>query len=356
MSLTFDVALQGGGSAGIALNPALAELFRRGHRVRRVVGTSAGSIAAALLAAGYTGDELLAMSLRRTAAGLPLFAEWIEEPVVPAAATSEFDSDEFDLSGFSLPAKLGRRLRAAKGMLEFVERGGFVSGQGLLDWLSAALEQKERGLSRVTLGELHERSAAHVTLIATDLSSRRVRALNHLTAPDLPLVWAVRASVSVPLYFTEVIWQESWGTYLGTSLADHVLVDGGVMSNLPIGFLLKSGNPLLQRMMGIEEQDGVRALGISLDGTLEVPGAPPRSRSAAALSGGKMGERVRALTDALLQGFDMSLADTDADTLLMRLPTRDYLPTEFRMSEARAEALVSAADVVAREFFDELER
>ena len=86
MTLVVDLALQGGGSKGIALNASIAEIRRRGHVIRRVVGTSAGAIAAAMIAAGIDDDALRAMSLGRTGDDLPLFSEYVTEPIVPSFA------------------------------------------------------------------------------------------------------------------------------------------------------------------------------------------------------------------------------------------------------------------------------
>ena len=354
MGLAFDLALEGGGCTGIALNAALAEMMRRGHETRRLVGTSAGSIAAVLVAAGYTGEELLAMSLRRTAKGLPLFSEYIAEPIVPSSPNADFDFDEVELA-LRLPSGLMRRLRSARSIVDFFERGGFVTGTGFIDWLSGALERKHAGLSLMTLGEFYAHTGVHLTLIVTDLTHRRVRPLNHITAPDVPVVWATRMSIGVPLYFTEVPWREEWGLYLGEPMTDNVMVDGGLMTNLPIGFILPSGNTLMARIMG-EPDPAVRPLGSSLDPTLAVPGAPPRTSQMSALSDTKVGRRIAALWDALLQGFDMSLAEFEESARVLRLPVRGFPPSEFDMSEERAEALLQAATAQARVFFDELER
>lgn len=44
------------------------------------------------------------------------------------------------------------------------------------------------------------------------------------------ILWSV---ASIPLVWDEVIWSESWGTYLGRDLTDHAIVDGGLLSNFP---------------------------------------------------------------------------------------------------------------------------
>lgn len=53
-----DLVFEGGGVKGIGLAGALAALRQRGFTHKGVAGTSAGAITAALVAAGYTSQEL----------------------------------------------------------------------------------------------------------------------------------------------------------------------------------------------------------------------------------------------------------------------------------------------------------
>src|SRR3954453_6352371 len=56
-----DLVFEGGGVKGIAFGGALAALDDAGYEIKRVAGTSAGAITAALVAAGYTAQELDAL-------------------------------------------------------------------------------------------------------------------------------------------------------------------------------------------------------------------------------------------------------------------------------------------------------
>ena len=58
--LNADLVLEGGGVKGIALVGAYSVIEELGYTVKRVAGTSAGSIVGALLAAGMTAEELVA--------------------------------------------------------------------------------------------------------------------------------------------------------------------------------------------------------------------------------------------------------------------------------------------------------
>ena len=60
-----DAVFMGGGVRGIALAGAVKGFNAAGYEFRRVAGTSAGAIIAALIAAGYKGDELECIFLEK---------------------------------------------------------------------------------------------------------------------------------------------------------------------------------------------------------------------------------------------------------------------------------------------------
>lgn len=355
--LTLDLALQGGGCKGIALNAALAEVMRRGHVIRRLVGTSAGAIAASLVAVGYTGDELLAMSRTPREDGKLEFAEYVTEPLVPASPDVEPELTELHAAALKLPGDLGKRLVSAAALLRFLDTGGISSGEGFVDWYLRKLEAKHVGLSRVTLGELHGKTGVDLTVITTDTTAKRLRALNHRTAPGVPLASAVRMSMSIPLLFAEVRWREEWGPYLGESLAGHVMVDGGLSSNLPVAFILPNASALVTHLMGEPPAEPWLPVGLGIDTGREVPGAPAQA-DGESLGGrllhSRLGHRVQALVDTLLLGSDLTVADASPVPLCL-LPAKGYSAAEFDMSVERAEALLDAARTTTARYLDDLE-
>ncbi|MEW5739347.1 MAG: patatin-like phospholipase family protein [Myxococcota bacterium] len=355
--LTLDLALQGGGCKGIALNAALAEVMRRGHVIRRIVGTSAGAIAASLVAAGYTGDELVEMASVVGPDGKLQFAEYVTEPVVPASPEVEPVITGLQSAALRLPGDLGQRLLGAAALLSVLETGGISSGEGLVSWLTRKLEAKGRGLSRVTLGELHASTGRHLTIFAADITSRRLRAINHRTAPACPLVAAVRMSMSIPLLFAEVVWREEWGRYLGESLTGHAMVDGGLTSNLPLTFILPGASALVAQLMGPPPPGPGVPIGLSIDTSLEVKGAPPppqESSLGSRLSNSKVGQRLHALIDTMLLGNDLTFSDT-GPTPLCLLPAKGYSAAEFDMTLDRALALLASARTTTARYLDALE-
>src|SRR3954452_7535928 len=82
----FDLVFEGGGAKGSVFAGALEVFFAAGHQPARLVGTSAGAITAALLAAGYTPAEMLA-AVNEQRDGKPRFASFMDVP-----GESEFDA------------------------------------------------------------------------------------------------------------------------------------------------------------------------------------------------------------------------------------------------------------------------
>src|SRR3989337_149429 len=57
--MQYDLVFEGGGAKGMVFVGAMQVFESLGHTHGRLLGTSAGAISAALLAAGYTTDEML---------------------------------------------------------------------------------------------------------------------------------------------------------------------------------------------------------------------------------------------------------------------------------------------------------
>lgn len=214
-SKSADLVLEGGGVKGIALAGAVMTLAEAGYRFPRVAGTSAGAIVGALVAALQRSGEPLAR-------------------IAEIART--LDYRKFRDRG--LPGRLlGPFGLLADGLSVFVE-GGAYEGDYLRDWLAGVLA--DLGVS--TFGDLHtddpgDDGALHhrysLVVMASDLSRHRLAQLpwdyvEYGLDPDEQRVAdAVRASASIPYFFEPVT--------LGGVRGSSTLVDGGLLSNYPIG-------------------------------------------------------------------------------------------------------------------------
>lgn len=348
---TFDVVFEGGGAKGVALSGAVSALLEAGHALGRLVGTSAGAITATNLAAGYAPAEILAGSTERTPSGAPIYTTFADAPQLSDAEIEH--SGPFQLLREVVP--FGQRMEVAVGravshlpmmasLALLSEQGGLHRGDGFLKWMYDCLESRGSGLGKATLGQLYGHTGRDLSVVATDTSDQRMLVLNHRTAPDVPVVWAVRMSMSIPFYWTEVRWDPAWGTYLGRNLDGHAVVDGGVVSNFPLFLFTDPSAAEVRALMG--EGTGHDVVGLYLDPELEVPGAPAPAAPPHALH-----SRISALLDTLMSARDNATFDAHADRVV-RLPVRGYGTTEFDMGPERVAALYEGAAAAARAWLD----
>ncbi|MEQ1505869.1 MAG: patatin-like phospholipase family protein [Myxococcota bacterium] len=349
---TFDIVFEGGGAKGVALSGAVSALLEAGHGLGRLVGTSAGAITATNLAVGYTPAEILEGSTARAPSGAPIYTTFADHPSLSDAEIEH--SGPFELLREVIP--VGRRVELAVGravghlpmmasLALLSEQGGLHRGDGFLTWMHDCLESRGVGLGGATLGSLHARTGRDLSVVATDTTDHRMLVLNHRTAPDVPVVWAVRMSMSIPFYWTEVRWDAAWGRYLDRDLTGHAIVDGGVVSNFPLFLLTDPGAAEVRALMG--DADPVNEpLGLYLDADLEVPGAPAPAGPPHPLH-----SRIGALLDTLMSARDNATFDAHAGRVI-RLPVRGYGTTEFDMSPARVSALYEGAASAARAWLD----
>jgi len=357
--MEYDLVFEGGGAKGMAFVGALKALGKAGHTPGRLLGTSAGAITATALAAGYSNEEISDVLLERVG-DRPVFVTFLGEP--DALSPQELKEgaigrflEEFDTP---LPDALERSFddrllnwlannSRLRNLLSFVERGGWYSADAFLAWLRRLLDMGEdlgqpRHYSDMTLREFYEATGRDLTLIAADVTDHRMLILNQRTAPDLPVVWAARMSMSVPLLWQEVIWQKDWGGYRSKTaeqMEGHAVVDGGLLSNFPIELLL-SGDDRVAEVMGPR---GARpVIGFLIDETLPVPGAPEvAGTGTSSLSELRTVQRIKQLADTATQAHDLAAIDAYA-RMIVRLPAKTFGTTEFDMAPERRDALIAA--------------
>jgi predicted acylesterase/phospholipase RssA len=363
----YDLVFEGGGAKGFVLVGACDELFRRGHTYDRLLGTSAGAITATLLACGYTPDEMLT-ALGEQENGRSVFgtfmavpAPFTDEELSHGALKSLLDGIQFNF----LPERVERRLDAelirslathgrGRHLMAFIERGGWYGADPFLVWLRRKLDsgpwkEGQRQFSALTLTQLFERTSVELSLVASDTTDARMLVLNHRTAPDCPVVWAVRMSMSIPLVWNEVVWEPAWGQYLGRDVAGHFVVDGGVLSNFPIE-LFVSSEPRVAKLMGPKGANPV--LGMLIDEHLPVPSAKGRFVTIDIKPGElRTVQRLQRLIDTATTAHDKMVID-EYTNLVVQLPAQGYGTTEFDMSEERRTALVDAGRTAMALYFD----
>ncbi len=374
---TIDLVFEGGGAKGMVFIGALDVLFREaGHSHGRLLGTSAGAITALALAAGYTVPELEAALTEKDAQGKPIFVGFLGDPP-PFDAEAirhsairkllqelnmpyvpDFTEDRLDdwIAAQLAESQWGRHLFA------FVERGGWYSADPFVVWAARKLNEGEvngrpRRFGSLSLKEFFDQTGVELTVTAADTSWARILWLNHRTAPDCPAVWAARMSMSVPLLWQEVEWQQEWGAYRtwnpatqrleDNDIARHVIVDGGLLSNFPIA-LFMADTPDVTAVVGPAHVRDV--LGLLIDESLAVPDRPPRLEGAgSAFAGLPITQRLRRLVDTATGAHD-NMAKALFSSNVVRLPAAGYGTTQFDMTDAERQALVEAGRGAMREF------
>jgi NTE family protein len=190
-------------------------------------------------------------------------------------------------------------------------------------------------------------------MVVSDTASQDMRVLNHRTAPDVPVANVVRMTMSIPFVWQEVIWQESWGSYLGQSLKDHVFVDGGLLSNFPLEYLTDN-TPDVTAVMGTPPTEEAGIIGFLVDETLEVPNAPAPAATDDSHYESRVLNRVRKLVDTMTGAHDKRVMAAHADKVC-RLPAKGYGTTEFDMTPERREALVAAGRAAMKKFLETID-
>ncbi len=192
--MLIDGVFSGGGIKGFALIGAYQAIEEKGFAFKRMAGTSAGSLIASLIAAGYTSGEIIDLM------------------------------EELNLSDFLDQRKALLPTPLAKWLLIYW-RLGLYKGDMLEKWIY----QKLRAKGIVTFQNLPQ---GRLRIIASDLTNGRIMVLPDdlerygINPASFSVAKAVRMSCSLPYFFEPVRLKD----YQGNS----IVVDGGVLSNFPI--------------------------------------------------------------------------------------------------------------------------
>lgn len=186
------IVFTGGGLRSLGHFGVLEVLEQKGllKNVKEYVGVSAGALIGFCIMLGYSIEEL-------------------------QKAVVEFDFTALQNAHPEL-------------VLNFLSQYGVDSGDEMEKLLKSLLRVK--GFSaEMTFGQWAEQypKAVHLRCYATNLNTNKIKEFSTEKTPDTSFVYALRASMSLPLYFTPVKDPET----------GHLLVDGGVVQNFPMNYL-----------------------------------------------------------------------------------------------------------------------
>jgi NTE family protein len=178
-----NLALSGGGIWGISYAGAFEELESLGilQQIRKVAGTSAGSMAGLLLALGYNSKEI----------------------------TQQIRDADY------------ARFMDHGNVNQIVKHYGYYKGDYATEVFHAWIHEK-LGSADATFDDLIAADGLDLRVYATNLNTRQVFEFSYSKTKDVCLADAVRASISVPLFFT------------ATEINDQIFVDGGTVFDFPL--------------------------------------------------------------------------------------------------------------------------
>ncbi|MWV45057.1 patatin [Paenibacillus sp. HJL G12] len=202
--MLINAVFEGGGVKGISLAGAVKAAEESGVVFNRVAGTSSGSIVAALLAAGFTADEMSEI-----------------------VRTTPFESFLHRAPLFNIKI-IGPAVRL------FIKKG-LYSGEALEYWIHNILKSKGiRTFSDIPAGKL--------MIIASDITNGKILVLPDdliklgINPAAFEVSKAIRMSTSIPYFFDPVILRMCGDAARGKSFVDQFvyIVDGGLLSNFPL--------------------------------------------------------------------------------------------------------------------------
>jgi len=288
--MLIDGVFSGGGIKGFALIGAYRAIEKNGFRFARVAGTSAGSILAAFIAAGYKSDEILEIM------------------------------DNVDLKYFLDERKSILPLMFIK-WLRIYWKLGLYKGENLENWIHEKL--KAKGVK--TFGDLKKGA---LRVIASDLTNGRM-----MVIPDdlekyginpryFSVARAVRMSCSLPYFFEPVRLYSKEGV--------NLVVDGGVLSNFPI-WLFDTKNKKRP------------VLGVKLS-----PNSEERPKNK--INNGI--EMFGALFETMKDAHDARHIASKHEQNIIFIPVEHALSTEFNLTEEKKNKLIQIGEMRTEQFFN----
>jgi NTE family protein len=305
-----DLVCEGGGVKGIGLAGAYAGLEAAGYRVKRAAGTSAGAITAALIAAGYTAAEVREIVLA-------------------------LDFRQFEDKGWE------DRIPLLHNPLSLLLDQGIYEGERFHDWLRGLLIEKEVFTFRhLRTGSDDPRYAYRLQVVVSDLSARELLVLPRDAAklgldPDkLEVALAVRMSMSIPIFFEPVRIQN------GRTNWEHVLVDGGMLSNFPVWLFDSDGPPEIPTFGLLLVEPDPRT---PITERLPKPEHSPRGAKG-------LVQLLSGMVHTMLEAHDRMYVEKEQYARTIGIPTLGVGTTEFAIPPERAQALYASGEKAATDF------
>lgn len=297
-----NAVFEGGGVKGISLAGAVKAAELAGIEFNRVAGTSSGSIVAAVLAAGYTADEMKKII--------------DETPFQSFLKRAPFFNTRF----------IGPALRV-------LIKKGLYSGEALENWIHRILLDK--GIftfSDIPAGKLY--------IVASDITNGKLLVLpddlRHygINPSTFPVAKAVRMSCSIPYFFDPVILRLIGAPARGKSFSEQFVyvVDGGLLSNFPLWLFDRhsKGGPEHLPVVGFQMVGKNRNEPHRIDGPFSM---------------------LTAMFETMLSAHDERYIEQHNRERTIKIPTLGVSTTHFNISTEESMKLYESGLIAGTEFF-----
>ncbi len=197
-----NLVFEGAGIRGIAYSGVIYQLEKAGitENIKKVGGTSAGAITALMLSLGYTSSEIY--------------------EIISSTKFQSFNDGQFIFIG---------------GIYRMNNRFGWYRSDAFNTWLEKIIRDKT-GNANITFAELKENGFKDLYVTGTCLNRQQLLVFSVETYPSMKIKDAVRASMSIPLYFEAVFIDSIGNCYKNKKSGANldIVVDGGITGNFPI--------------------------------------------------------------------------------------------------------------------------
>lgn len=182
-----NLIFEGGGMKGIAYARVPEILNEKGilQNIKKVAGSSAGSIAALMISLKYPPDVI-------------------------RDKMTNMSFDEFhDTTSYTFR------------IINLLTSVGINDGSYFTEWIQYIIRYQTAN-PETTFMEAFQMYGIELVITGTNVNTGKTEYFSYKTTPNMPLWIAMRISTAIPIFFTPVIYNE------------QVYVDGGILSNYPI--------------------------------------------------------------------------------------------------------------------------
>ncbi|MCJ8011206.1 patatin-like phospholipase family protein [Paenibacillus sp. KQZ6P-2] len=303
--MLINAVFEGGGVKGISLAGAVKSAEESGVVFNRVAGTSSGSIVAALLAAGFSADEMSEI-----------------------VRTTPFTSFLHRAPIFNVKI-IGPAVRL------FIKKG-LYSGEALELWIHNILRSKGiRTFSDITPGKL--------MIIASDITNGKILVLPDdliklgINPAAFAVSKAIRMSTSIPYFFDPVILRMCGAAARGKSFKDQFVyvVDGGLLSNFPLWLFDDTAAE------AIPGHKAIQTIGFQMVGRSS--GSPHVIRGHISM--------LQAMFETMLSAHDERYIEKVNLFRTIKIPTLGIGTTQFHITPEKSKELYESGVQAGRKFF-----